>query len=318
MGGRWLGEGERVIGRLVSGVAQAILTLFVVSVIVFGAANLSGDPVALIVGPIQDRERAEQIREQLELDKPITTRYFDYIGDVVRGDLGVAYSKGVPVSTLIGQRMPRSLLLAGVSFLFAAMFAIPAGVYAAVKRGSWLDRLLRLVAIVAQAAPAFWVGALLIVFFSVKLRWFPVTTLGGVGGPRHWVLPGIAMATFLTAAMLRLMRSGMLEVLDSEFIKLARLEGVSERTIIWKYAFKNAALSVLTFAGQYIGLAITVAIVVEKVFAWPGMGLLGFEAIVDRDFPLIQGFVLVSTGLVVAFNLAVDLLYGLLDPRTVQ
>jgi len=173
-----------------------------------------------------------------------------------------------------------------------------------------------LTAIIFQAAPAYWVGALLILFFSVHLRWLPVTTLGELGGPRHWILPGVALATFLTAAMLRLTRSGMLEVLDSEFVKLARLKGVSKHVTLWKHALKNAILSVLTFAGQYIGLAITVAIVVEKVFAWPGMGLLGYEAIVERDFILIQGFVLVSTGLVVTFNLIVDMLYGWLDPRT--
>jgi ABC-type dipeptide/oligopeptide/nickel transport system permease component len=304
----------RIAGRLV----QGVLTLLLASVLVFGVVSLSGDPVALMLGPIQDTQRAEFLRERLALDRPVHQQYLTYLGQVVRGDLGHSYAMGTPVATLLWQRLPRSLILAAAAFVIACAIAIPTGVYSAVHRGSWFDRGVRYVAVVGQAAPAFWVGALLLLLFSVRLGWFPVLTLGGLGSPRNWVLPGVTLSLFLATAMLRLIRSGMLEVLDSEYIKLAHIKGVARHRVIWKHAFRNAVLSVLTFTGQYVGLIVTVAIVVEKVFAWPGLGMLGYEAILRRDVPLIQGFVLVSTFLVVTSNMAVDLLYARLDPRTAQ
>lgn len=304
-----------VIARLASGIAQAVVTLLLASMIVFGVVSMSGDPVVLMLGETLDRQEAERLREELELNRPLIERYGDYLSHLVRGDLGYSTSRGTKVSSLIKQRLPRSLVLAGVALAIAAAISIPLGVYSAVYRGSWFDRASRYLAVLGQAAPAFWVGGILILIFSVKLGWFPILTGGGLGGPRHWVLPGLTLAGFLTVAILRLVRSGMLEVLDSNYIKLAKLKGVPKHRIYWKHALRNSVLSVLTFTAQYIGLIVTVAIVVEKVFAWPGLGLLGYQAILTRDVVLIQGFVLVATALVVFFNLSVDLLNAWLDPR---
>lgn len=304
-----------MLAKAFTSLSQALLTLLLVSGIVFAVVSMSGDPVSLIVAGTPDRELAEQLREDLGLEQPLIVRYGQWLGQVVQGDLGFSRSRGQEVTTLIAQRLPRSLLLAGLSLAIATIIAVPAGVYSAVRRGGVGDRVVRAVAVVGQAAPAFWVGALLILLFSVRLGWLPVLSIGGTARPSAWILPSVTLAGFLTVAMLRLIRSGMLEVLDDEYVKLARLKGASEMRVVWRHAFRNALLPVLTFTAQYIGLIVTVAIVVEKVFAWPGMGLLGFEAILNRDLVLIQGFVLVSAGLVVLVNLAVDLLYARLDPR---
>lgn len=304
-----------MLARFLTSVAQAILTLLIASVLVFGVVSISGDPVSLMLGPVQSQEQREVLRERLGLDRPIHERYVSYIGSVATGNLGHSYSKSAPVATLIAQRLPRSIILAGVTLLFSALLAIPAGVYSAVYRGSLFDRASRFTSVLGMAVPAFWLGGLLLLVFSVRLGWFPVLTSGRLGSPHNWVLPAATLSAFLTAAMYRLLRSGMLDALDNEYVTLATIEGFPPRTVIWGHVVPNAFLSVLTFVGQYVGLLVTVAIVVEKVFAWPGMGLLGYEAIVQRDLPLIQGFVLVSTGLVVVFNLMVDTLYGFLDPR---
>jgi peptide/nickel transport system permease protein len=295
---------------------QAVITLLLTSMIVFGLMSMAGDPVNLMLGANLDREQAERLRSELELDRPVVARYGDWLGQLVQGELGYSRSRGQDVTVLIAQRLPRSLLLTGVALVMSALVAIPAGVYSAVRRGSRSDRLIRMLAVLGQAAPSFWVGAILILIFSVRLGWFPILTTSGLGDPRSWVLPSVTLAGFLTVAMLRLVRSGMLEVLDTDYVKLARLKGAPESRVIWKHALRNAILTVLTFTAQYVGLIITVAVVVEKVFAWPGMGLLGYEAILRRDVVLIQGFVLVAAALVVIFNLAVDLLYSRLDPRT--
>ena len=301
--------------------AQGILTIWVTITIVFAVTSLAGDPVALMLDPFATVERREQVRENLGLDKPIVERYGAWLGEIAHGNLGYSQHFRRPVATMIRERLPRSLLLGGVALVGAVLLAVPLGLITAVRRGSKVDKGIRSLAVIGQAAPSFWVGAMLILIFSVRLKLLPVTTagLGGsVGGPQYWILPAITLGGFLFVAILRLIRSGMIEALASEHVKLARLQGVPRWRIHWFHALPAASVSSLSFVGQFIGLAVTVAIVTEKIFAWPGIGLFGFEAILAREVASIMGFVLVSTTLVIFMNLIVDGLYEVLDPRLRQ
>jgi peptide/nickel transport system permease protein len=213
---------------------------------------------------------------------------------------------------LIFERLPASLQLAVAALIITALIGVPLGVLAAVKRGSFLDALARLLALLGQSVPVFWLGLVLMYFLSVKLRLLPTS---GYGGVRHFILPAVTMSSFTIAAVTRLIRSSMLEVLNSEYIKLARIKGVSETRVIWKHALKNSLIPVLTFMGAFFALMITGAVVIETVFSWPGIGRLAYEAISNRDFPVIQAVVLFMTALFILVNLIVDILYAWVDPR---
>ena len=217
-----------------------------------------------------------------------------------------------PVIELIGDRLPNSLKLAGFSLAVSLALAFPLGIMAAVRKGTALDRFAQVVSVLGQSLPTFWVGIVLIEVVAGRLQWFPA---GEAGGFSHYVLPGFTLGWFVVAGLMRLLRSGMLEVLDSDYVKMARIKGVAERRVIWRHALKNALIPVITFAGIYFAILVTTAIVVETVFAWPGMGRLTFEAIAGRDFPVIQAVVLVTAVIVAGVNLCVDCLYALIDPR---
>ena len=293
-------------------ILQGILTIWVVVSVVFILGRTTGDPVELMLALEATEEQRIQVRESLGLDRPLIVQYGIYMARLARFDFGKSLISKIQVGSLLGKRLIKSLELAGFSMLVALTFAFPLGVMAAAKKGSGVDMLARLVAVLGQSLPHFWVGLMLMEIFAVRLRWLPV---GGAEGLRAYVLPGFTMGWFITAGIMRLVRSSMLEVLGSDYVLFARVKGVSPSGVIWKHALRNALLPVVTFGGMYFALLIGGAVVIETVFAWPGIGRLAFLAVVDRDFTVIQGVVIVTAAIVAAVNLIVDIVYYWIDPR---
>jgi ABC-type dipeptide/oligopeptide/nickel transport system permease component len=291
---------------------QSLLTLLVLSMLIFIVCRLTGDPVLLMLPDDASHEDVAQLRTALGLDRPLPVQYWLFLKSALQGDFGRSIKGQVPVLDLIKERLPNSIRLALVSLLITVVLAFPLGVIAAVKKGTAIDTLANLIAVLGQSLPQFWVGIVLIQVFAVHLRWLPVA---GNSSLWHYILPGFTLGWFLVAGIMRLLRSSMLDVLDSEFVKLARIKGVSGWSVVWKHALKNAVMPVLTFAAIYLAILITGAILVETVFAWPGLGQLIYQGIVYRDFPVIQAVVLLTAVIVVSVNFVVDITYGYLDPR---
>jgi peptide/nickel transport system permease protein len=291
---------------------QSLLTLLVLSMLIFVICRLTGDPVTLMLPDDASHEDVAQLRAALGLEQPLPVQYWFFLRSAVQGDFGRSIKGQVPVLDLIEERLPNSIKLALVSLLITVILAFPLGVMAAVKKGTSVDTLANLIAVLGQSLPQFWVGIVLIQIFAVHLRWLPVA---GTGSFWHYILPGCTLGWFLVAGIMRLLRSSMLDVLDSEFVKLARIKGVSGWSVVWKHALKNAVMPVLTFAAIYLAILITGAILVETVFAWPGLGQLTYQGIVYRDFPVIQAVVLLTAVIVVTVNFVVDITYAYLDPR---
>jgi peptide/nickel transport system permease protein len=293
-------------------ILQSLLTLLVLSLLIFIVCRLTGDPVLLMLPDDASHEDVAQLRTALGLDRPLPVQYWLFLRSAMQGDFGRSIKGQVPVLDLIKERLPNSIKLAIVSLLITIVLAFPLGVMAAVKKGSAIDTLANLIAVLGQSLPQFWVGIVLIQIFAVRLRWLPVA---GTGSLWHYILPGFTLGWFLVAGIMRLLRSSMLDVLDSEFVKLARIKGVPGWSVVWKHALKNAVMPVLTFAAIYLAILITGAILVETVFAWPGIGQLIYQGIVYRDFPVIQAVVLLTAVIVVTVNFVVDITYAYLDPR---
>jgi len=292
---------------------QMMIALFLMSVIVFLLGRLTGDPVSMLLSQYSTEEDRVRITEQLGLNKPVLEQYGIFVFNALKGDLGKSVAgDNRPALDLILERFPASLKLALVALVISTLIGIPLGVLSAVRRGSFWDGLARLLALLGQSLPAFWLGIVLMYFFSVKLRLLPTS---GYGGMRHFILPAATMGLFTVAAVTRLTRSSMLEVLDSEYIKLARIKGVSEAIVIWKHALKNSLMPVITYMGTFFATMITGAVVIETVFSWPGIGRLAYESILNRDFPVMQGVILFMTTLYILANLIVDILYAWVDPR---
>jgi len=292
---------------------QMIIALFLMSVIVFLLGRLTGDPVSMLLSQYSTEEDRVRITEQLGLNKPVIEQYGIFVFNALKGDLGKSVAgDNRPALALILERFPASLKLALVALIISTLIGIPLGVLSAVKRGSFLDASARLLALLGQSLPAFWLGIVLMYFFSVKLRLLPTS---GYGGIQHFILPAATMGLFTVAAVTRLTRSSMLEVLDSEYIKLARIKGVSEAIVIWKHALRNSLMPVITFMGTFFATMITGAVVIETVFSWPGIGRLAYESISNRDFPVMQAVILFMTTLYILANLIVDILYAWVDPR---
>jgi ABC-type dipeptide/oligopeptide/nickel transport system permease component len=291
---------------------QSLLTLLVLSMLIFIVCRLTGDPVTLMLPDDASYEDVAQLRAALGLDRPLPVQYWLFLSNAVQGDFGRSIKGQVPVLDLIQDRLPNSIKLGIVSVLITVILAFPLGVMAAVHKGTAIDTIANLIAVLGQSLPQFWVGIVLIQIFAVHLRWLPVA---GSASLWHYILPGFTLGWFLVAGIMRLLRSSMLDVLDSEFVKLARIKGVSGWVVIWKHALKNAIMPVLTFAAIYLAILITGAILVETVFAWPGIGQLIYQGIVYRDFPVIQAVVLLTAVIVVLVNFLVDITYAYLDPR---
>lgn len=294
------------------GLLNSLISILGASLIIFVISRLSGDPVALMLPMDAPQSVVQALTEQLGLDRPMWEQYLLFLWKAVQGDFGQSYRWQVPALTLVLDRLPATIQLATAAFLFSLLLAIPLGVFSAVYRGSWLDQIGRIIAMLGQAVPSFWVGLILILVFAVHFNWLPAF---GAGGLQHLVLPAIALGWYPVAAQTRIIRSGMLEVMDSDYIRMGRAVGTPERLLIWKYAFRNALLPLITIMGVYFASMLSGAFVVETVFAWPGLGRTVVEAVFSRDYPVVQAGVLVTSILFILSNFLVDLSYGLIDPR---
>jgi len=291
---------------------QSLAALAILSVVVFILARATGDPLHMILPMSATAEDYAYARAYLGLDRPYLQQYLSFVGKAATGDFGNSIRARKPVIELLRERLPNSIKLAVFAMTIALAMAFPLGVMAAVKKDSTLDRVAQVIAVLGQSLPTFWVAIVLVEFVAGRLQWLPA---GGIVGFSSYILPGFTLGWFVVAGLMRLLRSGMLEVLDSEYVKLARVKGVVERRVIWMHALKNALIPVVTFAGIYFAILVTTAIVVETVFAWPGLGRLAYEGITSRDFPVIQAVVLTTGAIVAGVNLCVDCLYAFIDPR---
>ncbi len=291
----------------------ALPVLLGVSVVVFAAIRLiPGDPAQLMAGQAATQEVVAEIRQSLGLDQPLPVQYLYFLRNALRGDLGRSLFNGVPVVEELGQRFPRTVRLALASMLVASLIGIPAGILAATRRQSWTDTAVMAAALVGVSMPVFWLGLNLILVFSVRLAWFPVF---GHETWRHLVLPSVTLGTASAAIVARMTRSAMLEVLGQDYVRTARAKGLAERVVVNRHALRNALIPVVTILGLQLGTLLSGAVLTETVFAWPGIGRLLVEAVLARDYPVIQGTTLLIATTFVVLNVAVDVLYGLLDPR---
>jgi peptide/nickel transport system permease protein len=297
---------------VLSRIVQSLIALAILSVVVFILARATGDPLHMIMPMSATEEDFANARAYLGLDRPYVEQYLLFVGRAVTGDFGTSIRARRPVNDILLERLPNSLRLALFAMTVSLAMAFPLGVLAAVKKGTSVDRAAQVISVLGQSLPSFWVAIILVEFVAGRLQWLPA---GGNEGFASYVLPGFTLGWFVVAGLMRLLRSGMLEVLDSEYVKLARLKGVVEYRVVWLHALKNALIPVVTFAGIYFSILVTTAIVVETVFAWPGLGRLAYEGISSRDFPVIQAVVLTTAAIVAVVNLGVDLLYALIDPR---
>jgi ABC-type dipeptide/oligopeptide/nickel transport system permease component len=290
----------------------SLVSLFLLSLTIFLFVRLTGDPAVLFVEPGASQADLDSVREQFGLDRSIWVQYASFVASLAQGDFGQSFYYRTPVFELYLSRLPNSLVLALTAMAFSLLIGIPSGILAAVRVGGFWDRAGKVFALLGLSVPSFWIGLVMILFFSVYLEWLPSS---GSGTPLHVLMPAFALGWYFAAAHMRLTRSSMLEVLGSEYIKLARLKGLPEALVIGKHAFKNALIPVLTLAGINFVLMVNVAVVVETVFAWPGVGRLLFEGIAFRDFPVVQTTVILGGVMIIVVNLAVDLLYAVIDPR---
>ena len=290
----------------------AVLSLFLLSLTIFFFVRVTGDPAALLVEPGASPGDIAAIHHQFGLDRPLWVQYGIFMASLFHGDLGESFYYQTPVMGLYLSRLPNSLELAAVAMAFSLLIGIPSGIIAAVRVGRFWDSAGKLFALLGLSMPSFWIGLLMIMLFSVYLGWLPSS---GAGTPWHLIMPAFALGWYFAAAHMRLTRSSMLEVLGSEYVKLAKLKGLPQVLVIAKHAFKNALIPVLTLAGINLVLMINVAVVVETVFAWPGIGRLLYEGIAFRDFPVVQGVVILGGAMIVIVNLLIDITYAVIDPR---
>ena len=297
---------------LVRRLVIAVITVVAVSLLIFVMSRISGDPRHVYLDDYSTQEDWDRMGAALGLDKPYYQQYGIFLKGAIVGDFGESVKEGRPVMQVIIERLPATFQLAFAAFALSLVIGIPLGVFSAISRGSFLDQFGKLLSLVGQSAPPFWLGIMLMFFFAVKLGWVPAY------GRQDWnsiVLPAVTLGWFYVAANLRLVRSAMLDVLDSEYIRLARAKGVSRKGILFKHALRNALIPPLTFAGVTLGALVTGSLVTETVFAWPGLGQLAVQALFASDYPLMQGVIIVFTLMYVAVALMVDVLYAYIDPR---
>ena len=293
-------------------ITYSIVLLLATTIFVFVMSRQTGDPRHLFLSEQSTKAEWEAWGVELGLDKPTWQQYVIWLGNAVTGDFGESIRQRRPSLDVVAERIPATLELAAGSFLFAMITGIPLGVLSALRRGSILDYIGRTFALIGQAAPVFWLGIVLVLIFSVNLGWLPVARRGGW---EHYILPSITLGWLFASSFLRLTRSAMLEVLDSEFIKFARAKGVHDARVIWKHAFRNALLPSLTYAGLLLAGLITGAVITETIFSWPGLGSLAVTSVLQLDFPVLTAIVCVITLAYAGMALLIDLLYAVADPR---
>lgn len=293
-------------------ILYSIVTLLILSLTIFTIVRLTGDPATLMSDPGARAEDLERMRHEWGLDRPWIVQFGQFLANIVTGDLGKSLNYRMSVVDLYFERLPASLELAVAATVISIVIGVPAGLMSAVKVGGVLDNVGKVVGLFGLSVPGFWLGLVLILLFSVTLGWLPT---GDRGGLANLVMPAVALGWYFAASLLRLTRSSMLEVLRSEYIKLARLKGLPGYVVIAFHGLKNALLPVLTLAGINLVVMINAAVVIEVIFAWPGIGRLLFEGIFSRDFPLVQGIVIMAGCTIILVNLVVDILYAWVDPR---
>lgn len=298
---------------LVKRLLSIIPVLIGISLLLFFMLRmLPGDPAQVLAGQMATPQEIENIRHQLGLDRPIYEQYVIYLGHLVRFDLGRSARTQNPVSQEIWARLPNTLLLAVVAMGLACLFGIPAGIISALRPYSWIDYAVTMTALFGISMPVFWLGLMLVVVFAVILKWLPA---GGTGGWQYVVLPSVTLASFVVAFIARMTRSTMLETLSQDYTTTARSKGLTEKVIVVKHALTNALIPIITVVGLQFGMLLGGAVLTETVFAWPGIGRLIVDSILARDYPMIQGVILVFGLLYILVNLAVDLVYAFVDPR---
>lgn len=293
-------------------VTHGVITLLVLSLAVFLSVHMTGDPALFLLGPEGTRADYEQLKKNLGLDKPLPVQYAVFLGNVVRGDFGTSPITGQSARRTLMQRLPATLQLAGVAFLLTIIVGIPLGVLSAVKRDSIFDHFGKFFAVLGIATPNFWIAIMLILLFGAILGWLPTF---GKGGIDHYILPAFVLSWGGMAGIVRLVRSSMLDVLDSEYVKFARVKGLPEKMVVYKHALKNAVIPALTFSGLTLAGLLNGSVAVEVVFAWPGIGRLLLQGINQRDFPIIQATVMAAGLFYVVISLIVDILYAYVNPR---
>ena len=308
----------------------SLITLWLLVTVVFAMVRLTGDPVAMKAEAGADPAYVAQLKHDWGLDQPLHRQYLSFIGNLLRGNFGHSFEKSLPVRDIYFERLPNSLKLGFAAFMISIVLGVPFGMLSALKVNSWWDRGGKLLALFGLSMPGFFVGLVLMIVFGIVLGWLPVLGKGRsalvAADPSTWmtfwfrdwsylIMPAFALGWYFSGAMLRITRSGMLDVLGSDYIKLVRLKGVPERMVVAKHAFKNSMIPVLTFAGLNLLIMVNVAVVIEVIFNWPGVGQLLYDGLSNRDFPMVQGVVLMSGLMIVILNFTIDVLYGYVDPR---
>jgi peptide/nickel transport system permease protein len=309
-----------VLNYIVRRLLYSVIVLLGVVTVVFITLRLTGDPVQMLLAEGNpSQEDIEELRRVLALDKPLPLQYVDTISKMARGDFGRSFRYGTPALNEVIRRMPATLELAGGAYVVALLIAIPTGILSAIRRGGAVDFFSRLVSLVGVSFPNFWLGLMLILLFAVQLQWLPASGRAPDGGfvnkLESLILPSLTLGAGLAAVLTRLLRSSMLDVMGSEYIKVARAKGLRDSHVIWRHALKNAMIPVVTIMGLQVGFLLGGSVIVEVVFSWPGVGRLAVDAIGNRDYPVVQAAVVFLASFLILANLIVDLLYSWLDPR---
>ncbi|MGN7732956.1 ABC transporter permease [Ensifer sp. 22564] len=301
-------------GFLIKRFLQAVFVVFVVTLTVSYAIRFTGDPALMLAqgaGSVTEEDLV-RIREGLGLNQPFLSQYADFIKGMFTLDFGRSFLGGTPVSQLIASALPATMLLAFASLIVSIAISIPLGIRAAVARGKWADQTIRILSLIGLSFPNFWLAIMLVLLFSIVLKWLPPS---GMDGFASFIMPALTMGIILTATNVRLVRTAMLETLQSQYIMVARAKGLSESKVLYKHALRNCAIPLITYFGLQFGGLLGGIVVVELVFNWPGMGTLAFDAVASRDYPVLQAVITVLSLMIVFVNLLVDIAYGLVDPR---
>jgi ABC-type dipeptide/oligopeptide/nickel transport system permease component len=291
---------------------HSFIVILGITLIIFIITHMIGDPVVLLLSPEATQADREELQRQLGLDRPLPIQYMVFLKDAVRGDFGISFRHQRPALELVLHHLPATLELTLAAMFLSILISIPLGILASMKPGSLLDRTGMTFALFGQSAPVFWIGIMFILLFGVKLRWFPVS---GRGGIENLIMPAMTLALFSTAIQTRLTRSSMIDILDKDFIRTARSKGLHEFKVILKHGLKNALIPIITIVALQFGMMLSGAVITETIFAWPGVGRLAVNAIYNRDYPVIQAAVFVTSFFFIFINLIVDIIYTKIDPR---
>ncbi|TBL42698.1 ABC transporter permease [Verrucosispora sp. SN26_14.1] len=292
--------------------ASLFASLLIALSLAFALGRLSGDPTTMILGPMAPPEQREALRTELGLDQPLVVQYLNYLKGVFTGDLGQSLQFYQANTSMIADRLPYTLQLVAAGMLLALLVGVPLGVLAATREGTWWDRAASTLALLGQSVPVFWFGMMLVVLFAVNLGWLPA---GQSGSLRHLILPALTMSVYPMAHIARLTRASMSEALAEPYVDAARARGIAGRRVVWRHAFKNAMMPILTIVVLQTGILLSGAVAVEYVYSWPGLGQLALQAIQFRDFPLVQAIVVFGALVFVLLNLLVDVIHSIVDPR---